>query len=205
LSESKEAVVDIRFSPRHQGLKVAACSAHGEIRIYEASDLVNLTVWNTVYAFQTSIHGTNCCAWNPAEPPMLIVGNNWDDSRTVPSEPLQLWSLNRATKRWEKTHVVEDQESSVTDIDWAPQVCRRSHLIATSFKDGSVIVWRYENGRMKEESPLEAGGSAVRVTWNILGTCLAIANDRGEVSLWKRNLYKRWEKMRDFAPRVSSG
>mmetsp|Transcript_13242 Transcript_13242/g.24814 ORF Transcript_13242/g.24814 Transcript_13242/m.24814 type:complete len:305 (-) Transcript_13242:23-937(-) len=201
LSESKEAVVDIRFAPKHQGLQLASCSAHGEVRIYEASDLINLTVWNTLYIFQTSPYGTNCCAWNPSEPAMLIVGNNCDGSvQTVAPEPLQVWTLNRATKRWEKTLVVEDIEASVLDVDWAPLVCRRSHLIATSSKDGSVIVWRFESNIMKVESPLEAGGVAVRVTWNILGTCLAIANDRGEVSLWKRNLYKRWEKLRDFAP-----
>jgi len=39
-------VTDLEFAPRHLGLKFAACSSEGVIRIYEAMDVMNLTSWS---------------------------------------------------------------------------------------------------------------------------------------------------------------
>jgi WD40 repeat protein len=36
LVDSRDSVVDVKFAPRHLGLKLASCSADGTIRIYEA-------------------------------------------------------------------------------------------------------------------------------------------------------------------------
>lgn len=45
LSDSKKAVNDVKFAPRHLGLKVATASADGVIRVYEASDVFSLNYW----------------------------------------------------------------------------------------------------------------------------------------------------------------
>jgi len=45
LSESKKAVNDVKFSPRHLGLKLASASADGYVRIYEATDVFSLNYW----------------------------------------------------------------------------------------------------------------------------------------------------------------
>lgn len=45
LSDSKKAVNDVQFAPRHLGLKLAAASADGIVRIYEASDVFSLNYW----------------------------------------------------------------------------------------------------------------------------------------------------------------
>jgi WD40 repeat protein len=46
LSESKQAVRDVKFAPRYLGLKVATASADGLVRIYEATDIFSLTLWH---------------------------------------------------------------------------------------------------------------------------------------------------------------
>lgn len=45
LSDSKKAVVDVKFAPRHLGLKIASASAEGIVRIYEATDVFSLSYW----------------------------------------------------------------------------------------------------------------------------------------------------------------
>ena len=45
LSDSKKTVNDVKFAPRHLGLKVAAASADGTVRIYEATDVFSLNYW----------------------------------------------------------------------------------------------------------------------------------------------------------------
>ena len=45
LVDSRDSVHDIKFAPHHTGLKLATASADGIVRIYEATDVMNLTQW----------------------------------------------------------------------------------------------------------------------------------------------------------------
>lgn len=45
LVDSTDNVVDIKFAPRHLGLKLATCSLDGHVRVYEAIDVMNLAHW----------------------------------------------------------------------------------------------------------------------------------------------------------------
>jgi nucleoporin SEH1 len=51
LSDSKKSVNDVKFAPRHLGLKVAAASADGTVRIYEATDVFSLNYWQLQVKF----------------------------------------------------------------------------------------------------------------------------------------------------------
>lgn len=48
LVDSTQSVVDIKFAPRHLGLQLATCSLDGNVRIYEALDVMNLAYWTVV-------------------------------------------------------------------------------------------------------------------------------------------------------------
>ena len=45
LSDARRAVTTVEFAPRHLGLRLAAGSADGVVRIYEALDTMNLNHW----------------------------------------------------------------------------------------------------------------------------------------------------------------
>jgi nucleoporin SEH1 len=45
LCDSKKSVNDVQFAPRHLGLRLAAASSDGIVRIYEASDVFSLNYW----------------------------------------------------------------------------------------------------------------------------------------------------------------
>lgn len=95
LQDSKRAVNDVKFAPRHLGLKVATASADGLVRIYEATDIFSLTFWQMQAYFRVedtttildnqektidgsiiSEHGLTCLSWNDSqfELPRLAVG-----------------------------------------------------------------------------------------------------------------------------------
>ena len=46
MSDSKKSVIGIAFAPRHLGLRLATCDEDGQIRIYEAMDVMNLSSWS---------------------------------------------------------------------------------------------------------------------------------------------------------------
>jgi hypothetical protein len=41
-----------QFAPSHHGIKLATCSIDGRIRIYEATDLMNLSLWSLPEQFE---------------------------------------------------------------------------------------------------------------------------------------------------------
>jgi nucleoporin SEH1 len=45
LTDSRKAVNDVKFAPRHLGLMLATASADGIVRIYEANDVFSLGYW----------------------------------------------------------------------------------------------------------------------------------------------------------------
>ena len=99
--DTKKSVNDVKFSPRHHGLKLATASADGKVRVYEAVDSFVVSHWNLQDEFlveQTfgidmdSEHGLTCLSWNdcPFEVPKLVVGGY--SSKAV------VWTCDSGTK-----------------------------------------------------------------------------------------------------------
>lgn len=53
LTDAAHSITDVQFAPREFGLKLAACSTDGFVRVYEAFDVLNLASWD-VEEFATS-------------------------------------------------------------------------------------------------------------------------------------------------------
>lgn len=58
LQDSRATVQDIKFAPHYLGLKLATISADGVLRIYEATDIINLAHW-TLMVFERICLGTS--------------------------------------------------------------------------------------------------------------------------------------------------
>ena len=75
-------VVDVKFSPRHLGMKLATGWQDGIVRIYEAMDVMNLAQWSLMEDFDVTGKGkeeSGChVSWNPScfDPPSLAVGTS---------------------------------------------------------------------------------------------------------------------------------
>jgi len=201
LVDSRESMVDIKFAPRHMGLKLATCSADGMVRIYEAIDVMNLAHWPLIEEFEAHRGGVaNCISWNPSpfDRNMLVVGS---------SEPsVKIWEYNETHRRW--THIetligagtgsgTNDRlgpEHRIHDVCWAPNMGRTYHLIAAAVKD-TVRIWKLkvvpDKAKMEIEEVLcrhDHRSEVWRIEWNITGTTLASSGDDGNVRLWKAGL-----------------
>jgi len=79
LSDARDSVNEIKFAPRHMGLKIAAGSADGHVRVYEATDATSLAHWEFSDEFEaepSSTGGVACLAWttSPFDTAMMVVG-----------------------------------------------------------------------------------------------------------------------------------
>uniref|UniRef100_A0A7S4KT93 Anaphase-promoting complex subunit 4 WD40 domain-containing protein n=1 Tax=Paramoeba aestuarina TaxID=180227 RepID=A0A7S4KT93_9EUKA len=199
--DSREPVYDVKFAPQHLGLKVATCSGDGNIRIYEAVDVMNLSNWSMIHQFHafaqkappSSNHGMSL-SWNTStfDPASLVVAGMGDKNPRI-------WEYNESHRVWQTVGVLEGNEDLVNDVAWAPNVGRSYELIATAGKDGSVRIWkvkREEEGvyRATKESGLETARKdpVSRVQWNSTGTILASSCDDGSVRMWKNNFFGKW-------------
>lgn len=72
----KEAIMDIKFAPKHWGLTLAIAVADGTVKMHTSKDLNNLTQWAELCTVKTTSLGCTSLSWNPAfdEPMMFIVG-----------------------------------------------------------------------------------------------------------------------------------
>jgi WD40 repeat protein len=120
LVDSRDSVHDIKFAPHHKGLKLATASADGIVRIYEATDVMNLTQWQLQSQFEGCHLGVTCLSWCQSQfaPEMLAVGGSAQDSEhkvfakvcdlAAPTTLLtdciacwcQAWQYNNDQRKW---------------------------------------------------------------------------------------------------------
>jgi len=195
LSDSRDAVQDIKFAPRHHGLKLATCSLDGLVRVYEAVDVTNLNIWPLVEEFEADKKDCSCISWNPSpfDPPMMVVGSQGS---------ARVWEYVENGKRWHMVADLEGHKDSVHDVAWAPHMGRSFHLIATACKDQRVRIYKLKSQPAKDRQKLEVAlvaeldqhhAEVWRVEWNITGTILASTADDGTARLWRSDFHGKYQ------------
>lgn len=177
------------------GLKLATGGKEGIIRIYEATDITNLSQWQISEQFTPSDSKSqiSCFSWNgsPFNPPQLAVGLD----ENIP----KIWQYNDASRKWQAVCSLIGHTGYIKDIAWAPNMGRSYDLIATASKDHTVKIWQIERkGDFECEANVIAsfddhGATVWRVEWNITGTILASSGDDNKVRLWKANFKNEWK------------
>ena len=224
LTESKRAVNDVKFAPRHLGLKLASASADGYVRIYEATDVFSLNYWQLQDSIQVedtsmekgelapgvqsvvqqgvpgkeSEHGLMCLSWNesPFDTDMIAVGGH--------SRRAVILVRSKTTGKWYEgwSHVCQ---GVVHDIAWAPVMGRSYHQIATATREGLCLIHKLKRTNTRDvDAPLEKLGEPVeirtsspvwRVAWNATGTVLATSSEDGSLNLWRRDFAGQWSNV----------
>eukprot|EP01126_Amoeba_proteus_P039875 TRINITY_DN4224_c0_g1_i8.p1 TRINITY_DN4224_c0_g1~~TRINITY_DN4224_c0_g1_i8.p1 ORF type:complete len:264 (-),score=61.97 TRINITY_DN4224_c0_g1_i8:649-1440(-) len=197
----KYSVLAIQFAPKHLGLKLAACSKDGFVRIYEAVDIAKLSHWHIVDQFQSCApelprKSINSVCWNPNpfDSPMLVVAG--DDSS------IKIWEYDSRNKKWQQPCKLEGHTETVHHVSWAPNLGRSYHMLASGSKDTMVKIWHLVIKKEIDGSGTMEGrevgsfsdhqSSVWCVEWNGTGTMLASSGDDGCVRFWKLNWKNEW-------------
>jgi len=218
LVDSRTSVTDVKFAPRHLGLMLATCSADGIVRVYEATDIMNLSEWSLQHEIPCKV-ALSCLSWNGScasyHPPMLAIGS--DDQSSAGSKVF-VYEYSQTSRRWLRIDAFSAMTDLVHDIAFAPNLGRSYHVLAIASKDLKVLALKPLTGphlltsqttiskRPDEQQSAvtpydikmagqhnEHGSSVWRVCWNVTGTLLATAGDDGQVKLWKASYKDQWK------------
>ncbi|KAI9911453.1 hypothetical protein PsorP6_009507 [Peronosclerospora sorghi] len=194
LVEARDSVHDVKLAPRHLGLRLASASEDGFVRMYEASDVMNLSHWPLQEEFLADKDGATCLSWNKShfDVPMIMVGGN--------SDAAKVWGYNNSYRKWQVVAELVGHTDAIHDVCWAPNMGQSFHLLATASKDRTVRIWRltihqddHLRAEVKEVARKHHHDSEVwRVEWNVTGTMLASSGDDGTVRMWKSDYEDEW-------------
>lgn len=100
---------------------------------------------------------------------------------------------------------MNDHKGAIHDINWAPNMGRSYHLIASASKDGTARIWKLTLPKLQQDTnvntakkqPQQQVTSKVlndhhaevwRVEWNMIGSLLATSGDDGIVRTWRYHM-----------------
>jgi len=195
-----DTIQDIKFAPRKMGLILAAASDDGFVRIFEATDVTNLSLWSLKESFEVQ-KKISSISWNmnPYESkPRMVVGTKEDSA-------IQIWEYNESQRRWTLSKRLEGHTGPIHDVSWAPQMGKSKHYIASGSEDKTVRIWSLdindENNTIEAEEIAtfnDHNSEVWKVQWNVSGTILASSGDDGTVKLWKANFKNEWSQLLDI-------
>lgn len=203
LVDSRSSIVDVKFAPKHLGLKLAICSVDGNIRIYEAPDIMNLSQWTLQHEIVCKMP-CSCLSWGPSRllPPTIAVGSDNPNANAC----VQIYEYNDNMRTWIKAESIGTITSPVRDIAFSPNLGRSYDMLAIASRDVTVLqikpLPRKDSSNQLGTTKYEVRNVAQfndhqsqvwRLSWNITGTILASSGDDGCVRLWKGNYLEHWK------------
>ncbi|BBN12053.1 nucleoporin SEH1 [Marchantia polymorpha subsp. ruderalis] len=208
-------VLDIAFGNCVSGLKLVAAGGDGHLRVYEASNVLELKNWQLQAEFANvtdvveKLETVSCTAasisWRPAadaiQQPVFVVGFQTNSPQ---HSIAKVWEFGEAHQRW---HLVAELTSPdhdygrINHVSWAPNIGRPYELIAIS-SSISVSIWSMEIPSIAGRRPAvqllgyftDHEGGVLQAKWDMSGMTLASAGCDGLVKLWQSNLKGKWEE-----------
>ncbi|TRY73382.1 hypothetical protein TCAL_05544 [Tigriopus californicus] len=192
--DSRTSVTDVKFAPKILGLILATCSADGTLRIYEASDVMNLTNWTLQHEIHTKLPSSS-------------------DDATTKGGKVFIYEYHEPSRRWENIETLTSVSDPVHDMAFSPNVGRSFSILGITSKELKIVTLKpknrdallSDNPNISERTPFESkyevklAGSfndhkstVWRICWNFTATILATSGDDGNVRLWKCNYKDNW-------------
>lgn len=124
LVDSRGTVQGIEFGPHHLGLKLATISVDGNLRIYEAIDVINVAHWTLIDDIEVSQPTKEkdeefCLSWCKSrfQPPSIVIGCGSENVAKI-------YRFDDSTRKWAVTNVLGGHGDLIHDIKWAPSIGR---------------------------------------------------------------------------------
>jgi len=154
--------VDVRFAPPHLGLKLAACTAEGRVRVFECVNRLDLRSWDPedleaeAHKAQPDASAVTggpgeFCASAALDWIRAPFGASLDERGDVlavggSAGRLAIWGRESAgSGKWKEVVSAEAhpvQKGGVKDVAWCPNLCRPYEIVATC--GAGAKLWRLE-------------------------------------------------------------
>lgn len=144
--EEKTAIHDVKFAPRIYGLMLGLACDDGFVRLYEATDLFSLALWDLKELIpivdsdddpiglagekEKSTKSLNCMCWSDSLPQRFVIG--------ALGKAVIFVKYSSESKWTEECSLRTDIRA--TDVAWAPSMGRSFQFIATASKEPSFQV-----------------------------------------------------------------
>ncbi|CAD7966925.1 unnamed protein product [Amoebophrya sp. A120] len=141
LLDATKAVIDVKFAPRHFGLKVASASLDGYVRVYEAPDILNMGEWLLEDYSIAKGEGVQAVSWCPDIHQEYIAAVGTDGSLYIHGKDL-------VKRRWlllhQEPHEKTNPDCLPKDVAFSPNLCRPYDLLVTCGTHFSANLWRFD-------------------------------------------------------------
>ncbi|SPR01138.1 Anaphase-promoting complex subunit 4 WD40 domain-containing protein [Plasmodiophora brassicae] len=190
LVDSHGEVQALEFGPRHLGLQLATLGEDGICRIYEAVDMMQMSLWPIRDEFNVSSKGsgpssTSSLSWNTSQfqQPQIVIGC---------LDLAQIWQYSSEHRRWlQICELSSGGSSAITDVSWAPSLARSFDLIAVSFTGSDTTIYEVKSpAHVTQTWTIPA--QCCRLSWNLTGTSLATSSSDGTVQIWHKSADGKW-------------
>ena len=214
LVESRTAIKDIEFAPKHLGFKLATITTDGWLRIYDAHDVLRADHWQHSKDFD--VQSPCCClTWNTSvqrvDNPMIAVGCDSEKEASIGNVRI----IEKDNKGdWKMIREIKKILQPVNDLKFAPDVGRSYQTLAVASND--LHLYKIEDASLEDsvessKFPVKEDSSkliveeiahlkghecnVLRLSWNMLGTLLVSSGDDGNVLMWMSNYMGIWNSV----------
>ena len=211
----ESSVNSVAFGPSEYGLLLAAASADGRVSVLQHDP--ETQTWVVDY-LQDCPMGVNAVSWAPSgafydaspeqadvpEMPRLVTAGCdhtirfWmrqgaEGGGTAAAAAAGEWVLDESVVLG--TEVAHSDW--VRDVAWAPVLVPNQNMVASGSEDGTVIVWKQQQGTNEWKPTLLHTFDATvwRVSWSVTGHLLAVSSGDSNVTLWKAGLDGAWSQV----------
>ena len=212
IQDFSDSVEDISICPRIYGLKLAAVTSNGILKIFEpTTDYRDYSKWDCLTTKDINSSGCTSVCWNPSlrDPQTLVVGSKKDCNKLNDGKAqlIQIFWYNESKKEYMLASNLEGHSDTVTDVEWVKTHGRDYHLIASTSLDKKVIIWKVDlllvkNNQHVNEIKIKYQQilnykheqTLWRLSWNNNGMMLSVkGEDRKPLIFW--NVKGRYTKM----------
>ncbi|MFH4977817.1 hypothetical protein AB6A40_004526 [Gnathostoma spinigerum] len=160
LVDSRHNVTDIEFAPRHLGLTLATVSSQGVVRIYEAQDIMNLSMWNLNHELSPFKHRCGTLTWssNRYTKPLLAIGSDATiipENAQLPFRRVIIYEYHDNLRKWQALDasslksITDRVTHPVSDMAFAPSAGRSYHILAIASKE--VVIYKLSEQNKKTD------------------------------------------------------
>ncbi|ODV84507.1 hypothetical protein CANARDRAFT_235673 [[Candida] arabinofermentans NRRL YB-2248] len=211
INDSYGPLYDLCLSPTtpiNNSLKFATIGSDGKLRIYENLNPCNLSLIELIFEIDVLKNNVNNqlqsdfnVVWSKSLNGLDLICVSALDQAYIYANTTNDAGDNN-TINFEMKCLLGDHNGLIRSIDWAPNMGKSYHLIATGCKDGYLRIFKLIEINNNLEFKIELidsfndhKGEIWKVSWNTTGTILSSCGDDGLIRLYKSNYANKFQCM----------